>query len=154
MLQSGFPSEDEQTAQYQSMLQLYPAGQVILRTLDIGADKPLPYLPINEENPSLGWRGIRITLDQPEIFLIQIRAMLRANAHSGNLHILLPMVSSLDEIDESRRLIDQAAGEVAEQLGSLQPRPRIGIMIEVPSMILCCRIWSDALILFPSAPTI
>ncbi|MCL2892997.1 phosphoenolpyruvate--protein phosphotransferase [Brenneria tiliae] len=135
MLQSGFPSEDEQTTQYQSMLQLYPAGQVTLRTLDIGADKPLPYLPISEENPSLGWRGIRITLDQPEIFLIQIRAMLRANAHSGNLHILLPMVSSLDEIDESRRLIDQAAGEVAEQLGAPQPRPRIGIMIEVPSMI-------------------
>ncbi|CPR14048.1 phosphoenolpyruvate--protein phosphotransferase [Brenneria goodwinii] len=135
MLQSGFPSEDEQMAQYQSMLELYPSRPVILRTLDIGADKPLPYLPISEENPCLGWRGIRITLDQPEIFLIQIRAMLRANARTGNLNILLPMVSSLDEIDEARRLIDQAAGEVEDLMGFPLPKPRIGIMIEVPSMI-------------------
>lgn len=135
MLQSGFPSEDEQMAQYQSMLALYPTRPVMLRTLDIGADKPLPYLPISEENPCLGWRGIRITLDQPEIFLIQVRAMLRANAHIGNLNILLPMISSLDEISEARRLIDQAAGEVEELLGFPQPKPRIGIMIEVPSML-------------------
>ncbi|MEE3660803.1 phosphoenolpyruvate--protein phosphotransferase [Brenneria sp. g21c3] len=135
MLQSGFPSEDEQTAQYQSMLQLYPTRPVTLRTLDIGADKPLPYLPISEENPCLGWRGIRITLDQPEIFLIQIRAMLRANAHIGNLNILLPMISSLDEIDEARGLIEQAISEVEELMGFPQPKPRIGIMIEVPSMV-------------------
>ena len=68
MLQSGFPSEEEQVAQYQGMLQLYPSKPVTLRTLDIGADKQLPYMPISEENPCLGWRGIRITLDQPEIF--------------------------------------------------------------------------------------
>lgn len=135
MFQSGFPSEDEQMAQYQSMLQLYPTRPVTLRTLDIGADKPLPYLPISEENPCLGWRGIRITLDQPEIFLIQIRAMLRANAHIGNLNILLPMVSSLDEIDEARGLIEQAISEVEELMGFPQPKPRIGIMIEVPSMV-------------------
>lgn len=85
MLQSGFPSEEEQVAQYQGMLQLYPSKPVTLRTLDIGADKQLPYMPISEENPCLGWRGIRITLDQPEIFLIQVRAMLRANAGTGNL---------------------------------------------------------------------
>ncbi|MEH0874600.1 phosphoenolpyruvate--protein phosphotransferase [Pectobacterium cacticida] len=135
MLQSGFPSEDEQMAQYQRMLQLYPARPVTLRTLDIGADKPLPYLPISEENPSLGWRGIRITLDQPEIFLIQVRAMLRANVDIGNLNILLPMISSLDEISEARRLIKQAVGEVEELLGGPQPKPRIGIMLEVPSML-------------------
>ena len=135
MLQSGFPSEEEQVAQYQGMLQLFPQKPVTLRTLDIGSDKQLPYMPISEENPCLGWRGIRITLDQPEIFLIQVRAMLRANAATGNLGILLPMVTSLEEIDEARRLIDRAGREVHEQLGYELPRTRIGVMIEVPSMI-------------------
>ena len=135
MLQSGFPSEEEQVAQYQGMLQLFPSKPVTLRTLDIGSDKQLPYMPISEENPCLGWRGIRITLDQPEIFLIQVRAMLRANAATGNLGILLPMITSLEEIDEARRLIDRAAREVQEQLGYDLPPTRIGVMIEVPSMI-------------------
>jgi phosphotransferase system enzyme I (PtsP) len=135
MLQSGFPSEEEQVAQYQGMLQLFPTKSVTLRTLDIGSDKQLPYMPISEENPCLGWRGIRITLDQPEIFLIQVRAMLRANAATGNLGILLPMITSLEEIDEARRLIDRAAREVQEQLGYDLPKTRIGVMIEVPSMI-------------------
>lgn len=70
MLQSGFPSEEEQVAQYQGMLQMFNDKPVTLRTLDVGADKQLPYMPISEENPCTGWRGIRITLDQPEIFLI------------------------------------------------------------------------------------
>ncbi|MBS0855919.1 MULTISPECIES: phosphoenolpyruvate--protein phosphotransferase [Tatumella] len=135
MLQSGFPSEEEQVAQYQGMLQLFNNKSVTLRTLDIGADKQLPYMPISEENPSLGWRGIRLTLDQPEIFLVQVRAMLRANAASGNLNILLPMVTSIDEIDEARKLIERAGHEVEEMLGYVIPRPKIGIMIEVPSMI-------------------
>ncbi|WP_075183156.1 phosphoenolpyruvate--protein phosphotransferase [Pantoea sp. 1.19] len=135
MLQSGFPSEEEQVAQYQGMLQLYLDKSVTLRTLDIGADKQLPYMPINEENPCLGWRGIRLTLDQPEIFLLQVRAMLRANVASGNLSILLPMITSIDEIDEARRLIDRAASEVEEGLGYPIPKARIGIMVEVPSMI-------------------
>lgn len=135
MLQSGFPSEEEQVAQYQGMLQLFLDKPVTLRTLDIGADKQLPYMPINEENPSLGWRGIRLTLDQPEIFLVQLRAMLRANVASNNLSILLPMITSLEEIDEARRLIDRAADEVEEMLGYAIPRPRLGVMIEVPSMI-------------------
>lgn len=68
MLQSGFPSEEEQVAQYQGMLQMFNDKPVTLRTPDVGADKQLPYMPISEENPCLGWRGIRITLDQPEIF--------------------------------------------------------------------------------------
>lgn len=135
MLQSGFPSEEEQVAQYQGMLQLYPQKPVTLRTLDIGADKQLPYMPISEENPCLGWRGIRITLDQPEIFLIQVRAMLRANAGTGNLGILLPMNTSIEEVDEAKRLIDRAGREVEEMLGYVLPQPRLGVMIEVPSMI-------------------
>ncbi|HIE9191146.1 phosphoenolpyruvate--protein phosphotransferase [Klebsiella pneumoniae] len=135
MLQSGFPSEEEQVAQYQGMLQMFNSKSVTLRTLDIGADKQLPYMPISEENPCLGWRGIRITLDQPEIFLIQVRAMLRANAATGNLSILLPMVTSLEEVDEARRLIDRASREVEEMIGYAIPRPRLGVMLEVPSMV-------------------
>ncbi|UIM62174.1 phosphoenolpyruvate--protein phosphotransferase [Klebsiella oxytoca] len=135
MLQSGFPSEEEQVAQYQGMLQMFNDKSVTLRTLDIGADKQLPYMPISEENPCLGWRGIRITLDQPEIFLVQVRAMLRANAATGNLSILLPMVTSLDEVDEARRLIDRASREVEEMIGYAIPRPRLGVMLEVPSMV-------------------
>ena len=135
MLQSGFPSEEEQVAQYQGMLQMFNEKSVTLRTLDIGADKQLPYMPISEENPCLGWRGIRITLDQPEIFLVQVRAMLRANAATGNLSILLPMVTSLDEVDEARRLIDRASREVEEMIGYAIPRPRLGVMLEVPSMV-------------------
>ena len=135
MLQSGFPSEEEQVAHYQGMLQMFNEKPVTLRTLDIGADKQLPYMPISEENPCLGWRGIRITLDQPEIFLIQVRAMLRANAATGNLSILLPMVTSLDEVDEARRLIDRASREVEEMIGYAIPRPRLGVMLEVPSMV-------------------
>ena len=135
MLQSGFPSEEEQVAQYQGMLQMFNDKSVTLRTLDIGADKQLPYMPISEENPCLGWRGIRITLDQPEIFLVQVRAMLRANAATGNLSILLPMVTSLDEVDEARRLIDRASREVEEMIGYAIPRPRLGVILEVPSMV-------------------
>lgn len=135
MLQSGFPSEEEQVAQYQGMLQMFNDKPVTLRTLDVGADKQLPYMPISEENPCLGWRGIRITLDQPEIFLIQVRAMLRANAATGNLSILLPMITSIDEVDEARRLIDRAGREVEEMLGYAIPKPRVGVMVEVPSMI-------------------
>ncbi|MCT4702775.1 phosphoenolpyruvate--protein phosphotransferase [Enterobacteriaceae bacterium H20N1] len=135
MLQSGFPSEEEQVAQYQGMLQMFNEKPVTLRTLDVGADKQLPYMPISEENPCLGWRGIRITLDQPEIFLVQVRAMLRANAATGNLSILLPMITSLDEVDEARRLIDRAGREVEEVLGYALPKPRLGVMVEVPSMV-------------------
>ncbi|EPV4540480.1 phosphoenolpyruvate--protein phosphotransferase [Yersinia enterocolitica] len=135
VLQSGFPSEEEQVAQYQGMLQLYPNKPVTLRTLDIGADKQLPYMPISEENPCLGWRGIRVTLDQPEIFLIQVRAMLRANAGTGNLGILLPMITSLEEVDEAKRLIDRAGREVQEVLGYELPQPKLGVMVEVPAMI-------------------
>ena len=139
MLQSGFPSEEEQVAQYQGMLQMFNDKPVTLRTLDVGSEMcirdRISNCPISEENPCLGWRGIRITLDQPEIFLIQVRAMLRANAATGNLSILLPMVTSIDEVDEARRLIERAGREVEEMIGYAIPKPRIGIMLEVPSMV-------------------
>ncbi|MDF5054096.1 phosphoenolpyruvate-protein phosphotransferase PtsP, partial [Vibrio parahaemolyticus] len=97
-------------------------------------DKPLPYLPIEEDNPFLGWRGIRFTLDHPDIFLIQLRAMLRASAESGNLSILLPMVSGVKELDDAISLINQAHSE-AVLLDDRIQFPQIGVMIEVPSMV-------------------
>ncbi len=134
MLQSGFPSEEEQVAQYQGMLQMFNDKPVTLRTLDVGADKQLPYMPISEENPCrLAWDShyARSAGD----LLDPVRAMLRANAATGNLNILLPMVTSLDEVDEARRLIERARREVEEMIGYEIPKPRIGIMLEVPSMV-------------------
>ncbi|MBF4385188.1 phosphoenolpyruvate-protein phosphotransferase PtsP [Vibrio anguillarum] len=134
LLQHRFPSEEEQVQQYRSVLNAYPDKRVVMRTLDIGGDKALPYLPIEEDNPFLGWRGIRFTLDHPDIFLIQLRAMMRASGDNQNLSILLPMISGTKELDDAMRLIEQAYREVS----SVDDRiimPKIGIMIEVPSMI-------------------
>jgi signal transduction protein with GAF and PtsI domain len=111
-----------------------PEEMVVLDRWAVGCAKAAQE-EISEENPCLGWRGIRITLDQPEIFLIQVRAMLRANAATGNLSILLPMVTSIDEIDEAKRLIERAGREVEEMIGYAIPKPRIGVMLEVPSMV-------------------
>jgi phosphotransferase system enzyme I (PtsP) len=105
-----------------------------MRTLDVGGDKPLPYFPVSEENPFLGWRGIRMTLDHPEIFLAQVRAMLRASASLDNLRILLPMVSCVEEVREARRLIEQARAELLQE-GENIAAPGVGIMIEVPSAV-------------------
>lgn len=146
MDRSCFPSESEQTKWYQEVLASFPSHSVTMRTLDVGGDKALPYFPIEEENPFLGWRGIRITLDHPEIFLLQIRAMMRANQHYKNLEIMLPMISNVSEVDDALRLINQAYYELSAELYpdtkrssdkkiSKLPKPRIGIMIEVPAVI-------------------
>ncbi|TXY15048.1 phosphoenolpyruvate--protein phosphotransferase [Vibrio mimicus] len=142
LLQHRFPSEEEQTQQYRHVLNMYPHQRVVMRTLDIGGDKPLPYLPIEEDNPFLGWRGIRFTLDHPDIFIIQLRAMLKASAESGNLSILLPMISGAKELDDALKFIYQAYQEVS----LLEPRivmPQIGIMIEVPSMLYLLPLIAD-----------
>jgi len=139
MNRSCFPSESEQTQLYHQVLSAFPNQPVTMRTLDVGGDKSLPYFPINEDNPFLGWRGIRITLDHPEIFLLQVRAMLRANVGQENLEIMLPMISSILEVEEATRLINQAYYELSNELDftgkKKLPRPKIGIMIEVPGII-------------------
>jgi len=111
---------------------------ITMRTLDVGGDKPLPYFPINEENPFLGWRGIRLTLDHPEIFLVQVRAMLRASVGLSNLQIMLPMISTVSEVQESKRLINQAYYEICDEIaetGQTLIKPKLGIMLEVPSVL-------------------
>ena len=134
MIQERFPSEKEQLAIYREQLTAFHPLPVTMRTLDIGGDKALPYFPIKEQNPFLGWRGIRITLDHPEIFLVQIRAMLKASEGLENLRILLPMISGLRELEESLHLIHRAWGEVRDE-GCDVPMPPIGMMIEVPAAV-------------------
>ena len=107
-----------------------------MRMLDIGGDKDLPYFPIDEVNPALGWRGIRITLDHPEIFMVQMRAMLKAAIGLNNLQILLPMVSSVFEIEEAQHLLLRAVSEVQEEEKVTIQTPKLGIMIEVPSALI------------------
>ncbi len=134
MIRQRFPGEDEQRNIYRQVLESFAPDPVVLRTLDVGGDKALPYFPIEEENPFLGWRGIRITLDHPEIFLVQIRAMLRASVGLNNLNILLPMISDVAELTDSLGLIHQAYGELLEDGENIE-MPRIGVMIEVPSAV-------------------
>ncbi len=134
LLRDRFPSEEEQRHLYREQLEAFAPAPVTMRTLDIGGDKSLPYFPIEEDNPFLGWRGIRVTLDHPEIFLAQVRAMLKANEGLGNLRILLPMISSVEELEESLELIRRCHNEVVSE-GYSQPFPPIGVMIEVPSAV-------------------
>jgi len=138
MSRDRFPSEDEQQVIYRQILKAFAPQKVTMRTLDIGGDKILPYFPIEETNPYLGWRGIRITLDHPDVFLIQIRAMLRASESLNNLHIMLPMVTSLSEVDEALYLIQQAYTELLEE-GYQIEKPKIGTMIEVPAAVYLAR---------------
>ena len=134
MVRDSFPGEEEQSRIYKKTLEAFAPRPVTLRTLDVGGDKALPYFPIVEENPFLGWRGIRITLDHREIFLTQIRAMLRGAIGTENLNILLPMISDLGELEEAMLLIDQVYSEMQDE-GLAVTWPRIGAMIEVPSAV-------------------
>ncbi|MEH6650208.1 MAG: phosphoenolpyruvate--protein phosphotransferase [Motiliproteus sp.] len=134
MVHESFPTEDEQYRVYRKVLSQFHPRPVTMRTLDIGGDKPLPYFPVEEDNPYLGWRGIRFTLDHPEIFLGQIRAMLRANEGLDNLKILLPMISSVDEVDSFFELLRKAIKGLRSE-GLTIEKPPVGIMVEVPSTI-------------------
>ena len=134
MMNERFPSEKEQAKIYREQLAAFHPQPVTMRTLDIGGDKSLPYFPIKESNPFLGWRGIRVTLDHPEIFLVQTRAMLKASEGLDNLRILLPMISGTHELEEALHLIHRAWGEVRDE-GVDIPMPPIGVMIEVPAAV-------------------
>ena len=135
MERSSFPTEQKQINWYKNVLASFNRQPVVMRTLDVGGDKALPYFPITEDNPFLGWRGIRITLDHPEIFLVQVRAMLKANIGHGNLEIMLPMISSVTEVDDAIRLINQAYFEVSSESEQAVSKPKVGIMLEVPSVL-------------------
>jgi phosphotransferase system enzyme I (PtsP) len=126
------PTEDEQYSLYRNLLESFAPKPVTIRTLDAGGDKELPFFSISENNPFLGCRGIRFTLDHPEIFLTQLRALLRANAGLNNLQILFPLISRVSEIDNTLGLLERAYSDLTAE-GQAAQKPQIGAMIEVPS---------------------
>lgn len=134
MVHNTFPTEEEQVRIYRGVLEAYAPKPVVMRTLDVGGDKALPYFPIQEENPFLGWRGIRFTLDYRNIQLDQIRAMLLANLGHDNLQIMVPMLSHEDELLRVHALIDEAIHQLKEE-GHPVHKPPVGIMAEVPAII-------------------
>ena len=134
LLSERFPSEQEQAQIYREQLEAFAPKLVTMRTLDVGGDKSLPYFPIDEANPFLGWRGIRVTLDHPEIFTAQIRAMLRASLGLENLQIMLPMISNINEVNSAMQVIKKAFRELLQE-GLEVKFPPIGVMIELPAAV-------------------
>lgn len=127
---SNAPSEEEQFEAYREIAQTFDGQPVIVRTLDIGGDKPIPYLRLPyEENPFLGERGIRLCLTHPQLFRAQLRAILRASEH-GFLRIMFPMIADLEELRKAKVLVE----ELREEIGV--PPVEVGIMVEVPSAAL------------------
>ncbi|MDR3491033.1 MAG: phosphoenolpyruvate--protein phosphotransferase [Gammaproteobacteria bacterium] len=138
LMRDRFPSGEEQRVIYRQLMASFAPRPVTMRTLDIGGDKALPYFPVIEDNPFLGWRGIRISLDHPDIFLLQLRAMMRASEGYNNLRIMLPMVTDVSEADEAIRLLKKAYADVREENYDIE-MPQIGVMIEVPSAVYQAR---------------
>ncbi|MFA5834793.1 MAG: phosphoenolpyruvate--protein phosphotransferase [Bacteroidota bacterium] len=126
-----YPSEDEQYAEYRAVVEKSRPHKVVMRTLDIGGDKVVSN-STSEDNPFLGWRGIRLLLDRPEVFLTQLRAMLRASAY-GEIWIMLPMISGIKEIRQSKEYLEIAKKELREKHVPFDENIKIGAMIEVPS---------------------
>ncbi|MBC2398484.1 phosphoenolpyruvate--protein phosphotransferase [Clostridium tetanomorphum] len=141
MSKQELPSEEEQFIAYKEVLQKLKGNPVIIRTLDIGGDKKLSYLPIQEElNPFLGYRAIRLCLDRKDIFKTQLRALLRAS-HYGKLKIMFPMISSLQELREGKAVLEQCKTELKNEGIAFNEEVEVGIMIEIPSAAVI----SDAL---------
>lgn len=127
------PGEDEQAELYRQVVQQCGQSLCIIRTMDIGGDKPLAYLDIGQEdNPFLGWRAIRISLDRPELFVTQLKAILRAGV-SGKVAIMLPMVISAEEIRKAKAFIAQAAQELEREGKAFSRNVPLGIMVETPA---------------------
>jgi phosphoenolpyruvate-protein phosphotransferase (PTS system enzyme I) len=132
MARKDFPSEDELFEHYKDVVDVMPDKPVTIRTLDINGDKAMDHMADPEENPVLGLRAIRYCLRKPDVFLTQLRAILRA-AHHGQVRILVPMISRVEEIIETRHLLARAAASLKKDGLPHQERVPLGIMIEVPS---------------------
>jgi phosphotransferase system enzyme I (PtsI) len=131
-----FPSEEEQYRMYRRTVERMEGRPATMRVLDIGGDKPLPYFKTPPEtNPALGWRGIRITLQWRDLLRVQLRAMLRASIH-GDLRILLPMVTSLEEVREIHVLFAETRDQLLQQGYEVADEVPVGAMVEVPSVLL------------------
>lgn len=134
MIRDRFPTEEEQLKIYREVLKAFSAYPVILRTLDAGGDKALPYFNIDEPNPFLGWRGIRMALDHPEILVTQLRAMIGASEGLDNLHLLFPMISGVEEIEHAIEMVKRVHNTLIDE-GKNVKMPKCGVMIEVPSAV-------------------
>lgn len=134
LLRDRFPTEEEQRKIYREQLEAFAPHPVTMRTLDVGGDKALSYFPIEEANPFLGWRGIRVTLDHPEIFMAQVRAMMKASEGLNNLRIMLPMISHTSELEAAQALIHRAHSELLEEDRDVE-LPPVGVMVEVPAAV-------------------
>ena len=131
-----FPDEEEQLRLYRRVIDALGPKRVTLRTLDLGADKYPSYLRLaKEENPFLGWRSIRISLEVPDLFKLQLRAILRASVH-GSVRLLLPMISSLEEVWRSKELLEETRRELRQEGIAFDEEMPVGIMVEVPSAVL------------------
>ena len=127
------PTEDEQFEAYKYVLEKADGKQVVIRTLDIGGDKTLPYLPLPEEmNPFLGYRAIRLCLDRKDIFRVQIRALLRASVY-GNLAVMFPMISGLEEFQQAKEFVEECKGELKAEGIAYSDSIQWGIMVEIPA---------------------
>jgi phosphotransferase system enzyme I (PtsP) len=130
-----FPTEEEQLALYARVVEALGGRPLTIRTLDVGADKYPDYLHLDrEENPFLGWRSIRISLETPALFKIQLRAIFRAGA-LGPVRIMLPMISGLEELRRARELVEEVKVDLAREGLDFDPTVPLGIMIEVPSAV-------------------
>lgn len=142
---NAFPSVEEQVAIYRELFSVFGGLPVFVRVLDIGGDKQLPYFPIKDElNPALGWRGIRFCLDNTAIFRSQLIAILQASEGYSGLHVLVPMVSNIEQIRSFKALLDESIS-VLEQDGHKILLPRVGCMIEVPAAISQIPFWAKEL---------
>ncbi|APM37598.1 phosphoenolpyruvate--protein phosphotransferase [Clostridium kluyveri] len=133
MDRDAMPQEDEQFEAYKYVLEKMKNKPVVIRTLDIGGDKKLPYFPMEEEcNPFLGYRSIRICLDRKDIFKVQLRALLRASVF-GNLKIMFPMISSVGEFLQAKEVLKECMEELALEKREFNRELQVGIMVEVPA---------------------
>ncbi len=134
---AAMPDEDEQYRAYRRVVQAFGARPVVIRTFDIGGDKlPVGGFP-SEANPFLGWRAIRMCLDESEIFKVQLRALMRAAVH-GDLRIMLPLIVTVDEVRETRQLMEQAEQELAERRVPFRSDVPLGVMVETPAAAIAC----------------
>ena len=130
-----FPTEEEQFNAYKQALQLMAGKKVIIRTLDIGADKQVDYFNLGQEdNPAMGYRAIRICLKQPEIFKTQLRALLRAAVY-GNLSVMYPMITSTEEVEQIFAIVEEVRVEL-DAAGIPYKMPEQGVMIETPAAVM------------------
>ena len=136
--QDHYPTEEEQFQIYKTVAETMAGRRVIIRTLDIGADKQCDYFKLDkEDNPAMGLRAIRICLTRPEIFKTQLRALFRASVY-GNINIMYPMIISVDEVRQIKAIVEEVKAELAEQ-GIEYGNPAQGIMIETPASVMMSR---------------